>query len=199
MTRIIAGAARGRRLTVPSQGTRPTSDRAREALFSSLESELGAFAGVRFLDLYAGTGAVGLEAASRGAAAVMLVESDRAVARVLHANVSTVGLPGVSVHVGEVSAVVAHARDHGPYDVVFLDPPYATDAATLTQVLTSLADRGWLAQDSIIVVERSSRGPQLDWPDGFAPQRARRYGEAMLWYALWYGRGAPGATPGTDD
>jgi 16S rRNA (guanine966-N2)-methyltransferase len=198
MTRIVAGAARGRRLSVPQHGTRPTSDRAREALFSSLESVLGAFAGVRVLDLYAGTGAVGLEAASRGAAEVTLVESDRSVARVLHANVAAVGLPAVTVHVADVRAFVAAPADADAFDVVFLDPPYATDAEDLRAVLGSLADNGWLAQEATVVVERSSRGSEFDWPQGFEPQRSRRYGEAMLWYALWYRRGAPGATPGTD-
>jgi 16S rRNA (guanine966-N2)-methyltransferase len=198
MTRIIAGAARGRRLSVPSQGTRPTSDRAREAMFSTLESDLGAFAGVRFLDLYAGTGAVGLEAASRGAQEVTLVESDRAVTRVLQANVTTVGLAGVAVRVADVRVVVAAAAG-AAYDVAFLDPPYSTDDAEVHAVLSALAQHDWLADEAVVVVERRSRGPQFVWPDGFVPQRARRYGEAMLWYALWYRRGAPGATPGPDD
>jgi 16S rRNA (guanine966-N2)-methyltransferase len=198
MTRIIAGAARGRRLSVPRHGTRPTSDRAREAMFSTLESDLGAFAGLRFLDLYAGTGAVGLEAASRGAEQVTLVESDRAVAKVLQSNVGALGLAGVAVRVTDVRAAVAAPAD-APYHVAFLDPPYATDDAGVRMVLLALAQNGWLVDDALVVVERRSRGPEFGWPEGFSPQRSRRYGEAMLWYALWYRRGAPGATPGTDD
>jgi 16S rRNA (guanine966-N2)-methyltransferase len=198
VTRIIAGAARGRRLSVPSHGTRPTSDRAREALFSSLESELGAFAGVRFLDLYAGTGAVGLEAASRGAGAVTLVESDRSASRVLHANVTAVGLPGVTVRVADVRSVVA-AEPDSPYDVAFLDPPYVTDEGEVHTVLRALADHGWLSDGAVVVIERSSRGREFGWPTDYTASRSRRYGEAMLWSALWYRRGASGATPGTGD
>jgi 16S rRNA (guanine966-N2)-methyltransferase len=179
VTRIVAGAARGRRLAVPPAGTRPTADRAREALFSSLESQLGGLGGLSVIDLYAGSGAVGLEALSRGAARVLLVESDRRAADVAKANVRAVGLPGAAV-------LVRQAERLGPnpdpaYDVLFADPPYDVPAAQLRGVLTGLADGGWLTQDAAVVVERSKRD-DWEWPDGYAALRDRTYGEARLWY-----------------
>ena len=126
--RSIAGAAGGRRLAVPpGTGTRPTSDRAREGLFSSWESELGGangWRGARVLDLYAGSGAVGLEALSRGAAHVLLVESEQRAVRTLRQNIRTLGLPGAEARAGKVTRVVADELPGAPYDVVFLDPPY---------------------------------------------------------------------------
>jgi len=193
MTRIVAGAARGRRLAVPPTGTRPTSDRAREALFSSLEADLGAFAGVRFLDLYAGSGAVGLEAASRGAAAVTLVEHDRATARVLKANVEVVGTPVVQVRVADVRAFVVTANDDRPYDVAFLDPPYDVTHEAVDTVLRHLVAARWLGDDASVVVERATRSGEFPWPAEFVAQRSRRYGGTTL----WYGRRAPGPAPGT--
>lgn len=195
MTRIVAGAARGRRLAVPPTGTRPTSDRAREALFSSLESALGALSGVRFLDLYAGSGAVGLEAASRGASAVWLVESDRATARVLQTNVATVGLAGVHPRVADVSHLVATPHDDEPFDVVFLDPPYAVSQDDVVAVIDDLVTHGWLADDAVLVVERSTRSGAFPWPVGTAGDRSRRYGETTL----WYGRRAPGPATRTGE
>jgi 16S rRNA (guanine966-N2)-methyltransferase len=176
MTRIVAGLAGGRRLQVPpGSRTRPTSDRAREGLFSALSS-LTDLAGARFLDLYAGTGAVGLEALSRGAASVLLVESDARTAPVLRANVRALGLPGAEVRVERVERVVA-APAPEPYDIVFADPPYSVD---LTEILVNLFTNGWVGD--IVVAERSSRDPDLRWPAGVQPLRARRYGEATLWY-----------------
>lgn len=196
MPRIVAGAARGRRLAAPpGRGTRPTADRAREALFSALEAQLGSFAGRRVADLYAGTGAVGLEALSRGAAAVLLVESDPAVVRVLRANVETVGLPGAQVRTGRVERVVAGApgpSDPASYDVVFLDPPYDVADADLQAVLRDALTQGWLARGGLVVVERPTRGATWVWPEGFAGLRSRRYGEATL----WYGRAALSDSPG---
>jgi 16S rRNA (guanine966-N2)-methyltransferase len=192
VTRIVAGAARGRRLTVPRSGTRPTSDRAREALFSSLESTLRAFAGVRFLDLYAGTGAVGLEAASRGASAVWLVESDRSVARVLHANVAAVGLAAVYVRVADVRSLIATTHDDAPFDVAFLDPPYTVTNDEVITVINDLVTGLWLADDAVLVVERPTRSGDFTWPPGTVADRSRRYGETTL----WYGRRAPGPPPG---
>jgi 16S rRNA (guanine966-N2)-methyltransferase len=189
VTRVIAGAAGGRRLRVPpGQGTRPTSDRAREGLFASLLSELGSFDGLRVLDLYAGSGAVGLEALSRGAASVLLVESDPRAASVVKANVSVVALPGASVLTDRVERVLGRAPDGPRYDLVFADPPYAVTTAAVTDVLGQLHD-GWLADDALIVVERATRSGSLDWPPGYAEGKSRRYGEATFWYG-WYGSGA---------
>ena len=182
MPRIIAGAARGRRLGVPTGGaTRPTSDRAREGLFSSLQTLVGELAGTRVLDLYAGSGAVGLEALSRGAGHVLLVENDPRAARTLRANVTTVGLPGVRVREATVARVLADPPD-APYDVVFADPPYSTPPPSLATVLSRLVDGGWLAPDGVLVLERATRDGEPAWPEGLGTVRERRYGEATLWY-----------------
>jgi 16S rRNA (guanine966-N2)-methyltransferase len=183
MTRIIAGTARGRRLAVPDgRTTRPTSDRAREGLFSALDAALGGLDGLRVLDLYAGSGAVGLEALSRGAAGVLLVESDRAAARVVLANLDVLGLPGGRVSTDRVERLAAMPCPDPPYDVAFLDPPYAMPAAELAAVLTALSAHGWLSEAALIAVERASRGPEWVWPEGFDPLRSRAYGEGTVWY-----------------
>ena len=183
MPRIVAGAARGRRLAAPpGRGTRPTADRAREALFSALEAQLGSLAGRRVADLYAGSGAVGLEALSRGASAVVLVESDPAAVRSLRANVDTVGLPGAEVVAGRVERVVSRPTGSAAYDLLFADPPYELTDDDLRAVLTAAADNGWLAADALLVVERATRGGEWSWPAGVDALRARRYGEATLWY-----------------
>ena len=183
MPRIVAGAARGRRLAAPpGRGTRPTADRAREALFSALEAQLGSLAGRRVADLYAGSGAVGLEALSRGASAVVLVESDPAAVRSLRANVDAVGLPGAEVVAGRVERVVSRPAGSAAYDLLFADPPYELTDDDLRAVLTAAADNGWLAADALLVVERATRGGEWSWPAGVDALRARRYGEATLWY-----------------
>ncbi|HZC72173.1 MAG TPA: 16S rRNA (guanine(966)-N(2))-methyltransferase RsmD [Jatrophihabitans sp.] len=180
--RIVAGLAKGRRLGAPTgDATRPTSDRAREALFSSLASLLD-LAGARVLDLFAGTGAVGLEALSRGAAAAVLVESDRAAAEVLRRNADAVGLPGATVVRRTAAAYLADVPDE-PFDLVFADPPYDLDDGALAELLAALGSRGWLAGDAIVVVERSARGAAPVWPEAFVtPVREKRYGAGVLWY-----------------
>jgi 16S rRNA (guanine966-N2)-methyltransferase len=179
MTRVIAGVAGGRRLTVPAgTATRPTADRAREGLFSTLASLRGPLEGARFLDLYAGSGAVGLEAASRGATAVILVERDPKAVRAIRANVAALDLPGVQVRAEAVEHALAGAADVA-FDVVFLDPPY-DDAVDLP--LRRLLDGGWLAEGAVVCVERSSRGAPPVWPEGLEALRSRRYGEGTLCY-----------------
>src|ERR1035438_8216347 len=141
MTRIVAGASKGRRLAVPA-GARPTSDRAREGLFASAEASLGTLAGAHVLDLYAGSGAVGLEALSRGAADVILVEADRAAAQVIRGNIETLGLPGAHLLPGLVERVLAHGPGGAPpRDFVFADPPYAASAAEVARAVELLAGR----------------------------------------------------------
>jgi 16S rRNA (guanine966-N2)-methyltransferase len=180
MTRVIAGAAGGRRLKVPPSGVRPTGDRAREGLFNSLGSLLD-LDGARVLDLYAGSGALGLEALSRGAAEVVFVESGPRVLPVLRANLAAVGLPGGRVIAGSVPTVVA-----GPaparFDVVLADPPYATAVEEVLGVLRALVAGRWLADGAVVVVERSSREEPWEWPTPLAGLRDRRYGEALLRY-----------------
>ena len=181
-TRIISGTARGRRLRTPrGELTRPTTDRVREALFSALESALGSLAGLRFLDLYAGSGAVGLEAMSRGAGVATLVESDRRTARLVQANADALGLPAEVVALPVRRAVAQPPR--APYDVAFLDPPYALPSADVEQVLATLVASGWLAPGAVLVLERSARDPEPVWPDGIAANRSRSYGETTLWWA----------------
>lgn len=182
MTRIVAGTVGGRRLQTPAgDDTRPTTERVREALFSTLESGLGSLDGRRVLDLYAGSGAVGLEALSRGAAAAVLVERQRRVAALVRRNAESLGLTGWRV---VAEPVRSYVRGEPPdrFDVVFLDPPYAMPGDELSAVLTVLTDRGWLADGAYVVVERSRRDPGPDWPPGITPLRDRRYGEAVLWY-----------------
>jgi 16S rRNA (guanine966-N2)-methyltransferase len=180
MTRLIAGSAGGRRLKVPATGVRPTGDRAREGLFNSLGSLLD-LDGARVLDLYAGSGALGLEALSRGAAEVVFVESGPRVLPVLRANVASVGLPGGRVVAGSVPTVVA-GRAPARFDLVLADPPYATPVEEVLGVLQGLVAGRWLADDAVVVVERSSREEPWEWPTPLAGLRDRRYGEALLRY-----------------
>lgn len=183
MTRVIAGAAGGRRLAVPpGNGTRPTSDRAKEGLFSTWQSLRGTLAQARVIDLYGGSGAVGLEALSRGAAHVLLVEADPRAARTIRENVAAIGLPGAEVRAGRAEKVVAGPPPSAGYDVVFLDPPYDVPDGDLQEILLTLLMSGWLAADALVTVERRTRGGDFDWPAGFDGLRSRRYGEATLWY-----------------
>jgi 16S rRNA (guanine966-N2)-methyltransferase len=187
VTRVIAGVARGRRLAVPpGRLTRPTSDRAREGLFATLTAIRGTLAGAVMLDLYAGSGAIGLEALSRGAARVLFVESDPRAARVLRENMGVVGLPGGAVAADRVERVLTAGPGARPggYDIAFADPPYATGEADVTRMLMLLATGGWLEPDAIVVVERATRSGPVPWPPGYVPDRSRRYGEATFWYGL---------------
>lgn len=174
MTRIIAGTAGGRRLVVPSgTSTRPTADRAREGLFSSLQSLID-LEGARVLDLYAGTGAIGLEAVSRGAATATLVDDDPRALTAIRSNVEALGLAATVVD-AEVLRFLAGEPD--PYDVAVVDPPYDLD---VDPVLTALLP--WLTDEAVVAVERRTRGPAPLAPEGLQLERSRRYGEATLWY-----------------
>jgi 16S rRNA (guanine966-N2)-methyltransferase len=194
VARVIAGEAGGRRLAVPAgRDTRPTSDRAREGLFATVTSIVGPLNGARVLDLYAGSGAVGLEALSRGAGHVLLVESGPRAARVIRENIEAIGLAGAEVITDRVERVLARgpAPDGGRYDVVFADPPYALPDQEVSAVLSLLAGNGdalaglaWLAPGALVIVERASRSGPVRWPEGYVPDRARRYGEATFWYGL---------------
>jgi 16S rRNA (guanine966-N2)-methyltransferase len=183
MTRIIAGAHGGRRLSAPAgPQTRPTSDRVREAFFSTLNTIVD-LTGIRFADLYAGSGAVGLEALSRGAAYALLVESEAKATRIIRDNIVALRV-GASARLvaGKVLPVVSAAPEGGPYDVVFADPPYAVTDAEVMQVQQALVDHDWLPPDAVVVFERSTRGAPLTWVDGITAERSRRYGETTLWY-----------------
>jgi len=179
MGRIVAGTAGGRRLVMPrGRDTRPTSERTREALFSTLDSMHGSLRGLAFLDLFAGSGAVGLEAASRGAGQVLLVEHAADALTALRTNVAALSLSGVEVAAEEVGRVLARGPAE-PFDIVFLDPPYADP---IEPVLELLVAHEWLTAESTVVVERASRSSVLQWPDGLSEDRTRRYGDSTLWY-----------------
>ncbi|MFI9509972.1 16S rRNA (guanine(966)-N(2))-methyltransferase RsmD [Nocardia sp. NPDC052566] len=178
MTRIVAGSAGGRRLRVPPAGTRPTSDRVREALFSAIDARLD-LDGARVLDLYAGSGALGLEALSRGAAHALLVEADRKAAGIVRGNIADLGLPGAELRLGAVATVLG-LGGAGEFDVVFSDPPYDVTTDAVITDLTLLAAHGWLAPDALVVVERSIRSAEIVWPAGYLAAKPRKYGETRI-------------------
>jgi 16S rRNA (guanine966-N2)-methyltransferase len=187
VSRVIAGSAGGRRLAVPpGRDTRPTSDRAREGLFSTVLALIGPLEGCRVADFFAGSGAVGLEALSRGAEHALLVESHARAARVIRDNIVALGLPGAELSTDRVERVVRRPPAE-PYDLVFADPPYAFPAESVTGLLEDLREHGWLAEDALVAVERATRGGDLAWPAGYTAERSRAYGEATF----WYGRAEP--------
>jgi 16S rRNA (guanine966-N2)-methyltransferase len=190
MTRIISGFAGSLTLAVPGSGTRPTSDRVREAIFSALDAR-GALDGASVVDLYAGTGSLGLEAASRGASSVVLVERGPAAIKACRTNAALVlksaprgRAPGIETSGQSVDGFLASST--ASWDVVFLDPPYELSEAELAQTLTLLAPR--LAPESVIVLERSSRSPQPTLPAGMEVERRQDYGDTTLW---WLGVARP--------
>ena len=185
--RVIAGSAGGRRLMVPrGDVTRPTTDRVREALFSAITSWAGTsdrradltLAGLAFCDLYAGSGAIGLEAASRGANPVLIVEADRRIASLAVRNARELGL-SAKVQVARVESLIAGTAPH-PFDIVFADPPYDTDSAYLNNLLTLVVLGGWVTAPGLVIVERSRRSARLSWPVGFARTWQRTYGETVV-------------------
>ena len=188
MSRVIAGTAKGRRLAMPAhRETRPTTDRVREAAFSVLADWAGTvgepaeaeLAGLSFLDLYAGSGAVALEAASRGASPVWAVERDRATAGVAERNVARTGLP-VKVVTRPVSGFLSGAPQR--FDIVWADPPYDLPDSELNLVLAALAD--WLAPRGLVVVERAKRSDHPQWPPVMEDSWKRDYGETTLHFAM---------------
>jgi 16S rRNA (guanine966-N2)-methyltransferase len=184
MTRIVAGDAGGRRLVVPrGELTRPTSDRVREALFGALESR-GLLPGSTVLDLYCGSGALGLEAASRGAASVVLVDVSRQAVEAARQNVTSLGFPRVAVVLSSVQRYLARLPPSRS-SLVFADPPYATDQDEVTQMLAALAKGQWLQPSAYVLIERSTRSIEPVWPPGLVRQAVRRYGETAVWQAQW--------------
>ncbi|MFK5634748.1 MULTISPECIES: 16S rRNA (guanine(966)-N(2))-methyltransferase RsmD [unclassified Ornithinimicrobium] len=196
MTRIIAGRAGGRTIATPrGAGTRPTTDRVREAIFSRVEALLD-LEGARVLDLYAGSGALGLEALSRGATALLAVEKHRPTAALVDRNAVTLGLTGqVQVRAGAVERVLAEPHSGPGFDLVLADPPYPLVEEELTGVLELLVAGGWLTEDALVVVERSARSTAPTWPAGLLHLDTRTYGETAVHWAEPTARtGAPDAT-----
>lgn len=178
MTRIIGGVAGGRRLSVPPRGTRPTTDRVRESLFNILTARLD-LTGVAVLDLYAGSGALGLEALSRGAASALFVDSDQRSVSVIARNIEALGLAGATVRRGVVTAVLA-AGTASPVDLVLADPPYDVSAAEVETVLAALGAHGWVREGTVAVVERAASGAPLAWPPDWSAWQQRVYGDTRL-------------------
>ncbi|MBS4726924.1 16S rRNA (guanine(966)-N(2))-methyltransferase RsmD [Mycobacterium sp. SM1] len=178
MTRIIAGVVGGRRIMVPRRGTRPTTDRVREALFNVLAARLQ-MSGLSVLDLYAGSGALGLEALSRGAASAIFVESDRRSAAVLERNIANLGLAGATLRRGTVAAVLAGGTD-SPVDLVLADPPYDLGCAEIEAMLAALITNGWVRTGTVAAIERPAGRSLLRWPAGWRPWQSRVYGDTRL-------------------
>jgi 16S rRNA (guanine966-N2)-methyltransferase len=183
--RIIAGVAKGRTLGTVAGATRPTSDRAREAIFSSLTSEFGDFLGLHVLDLFGGSGAIGLEALSRGASIVHVVERDFEAQKTIQSNYELVlkNQPPGLFHLYAMSAqrfVTETSREK--YHFVYIDPPFDFADSEVEDLIGKLHTEGFLKNDAMIAVERTTRGSQFSWPEGFIALRQRKYGAATIYY-----------------
>ena len=185
--RIIAGMAKGRSIDAVASSTRPTSDRAREALFSTLASEFGEFDGLRVLDLYAGTGAIALEALSRGAAIVHAVEKDDAAAKAItsnYENMKTAECPGTFyLYSMSVHRFLQDKAAH-PYHFIYIDPPYEVDDIDVIETLMQLRDGGYLDPQALVAIERNSRVKEISWPEGLEGLREKKYGQATIFYGV---------------
>lgn len=184
--RIIAGVAKGRSLSSVAGATRPTSDRAREAIFSTLTSEFGDFLGLQILDLFSGSGAMGLEALSRGASLVHCVEKDDAAAKTISTNNSLVqkAQPVGAFHLFHISAQkFVDTPAQNQYHFVYIDPPYDFADSELVQLLEKLLENNFYKDGAVIAVERASKSPQPVWPVGYEPSRTKVYGQASIYYA----------------
>jgi len=185
--RIIAGLAKGRTIDAVSSSTRPTSDRAREALFSTLASEFGDFDGLHILDLYAGTAAIALEALSRGAALVHAVEKDDAAAKAItsnYENLKSAQCPG-TFHLYAMS-VHRFLQDKAaqPYHFIYMDPPYEVDDLDVIETLIQLRDGNFIHPQALIAIERNSRVKEISWPEGLEALREKNYGQATIFYGV---------------
>ena len=166
---------------MPASGTRPTTDRVRESLFNLLQARMD-LDGIAVLDLYAGSGALGLEALSRGASSALLVESDRRAAAVIDANIAALGARGAVVRRAPVDKVVQSAGR--PVDLVFADPPYEVSADAVERVLAALVAQGWVRPGTLAVIERPAAGPGLTWLHGWEADGERRYGDTRLEFGV---------------
>ena len=186
--RIIAGVAKGRALGNVADATRPTSDRAREGLFSSLTSEFGSFSGLHVLDLFSGSGAIGLEAFSRGASIVHAIEQDPEAQKTIEHNCALVkkNQPVGEFHLYAMSAhrfVTESAKES--YDIVYIDPPFDFADTGVEEILRRLELGGFLKDGALIAVERTAKGSKFSWPEGFSPARERSYGAVSIFYGYF--------------
>ena len=181
--RIVGGVASGRHIVVPPRGTRPTTDRVRESLFNILSARRD-LTGLAVLDLYAGSGALGLEALSRGAASALFVESSQRAGAIITRNIEALGLAGGTLRRGAVTGVLA-AGAPAPVDLVLADPPYDVAAAEVDSVLLALKTHGWAREGTVAVVERAAASAPLTWPVGWSVWPERVYGDTRLELAEW--------------
>jgi 16S rRNA (guanine966-N2)-methyltransferase len=186
MTRIIGGDLRGRNLKVPDSVTRPTSSRVREAIFSSVEHAVSGLSHLRVLDLFAGSGALGIEAISRGAAEAVLIEKDLRAADVLHTNVADLKVSNARVVINDVLKEVSQKSTRGEFDVVFIDAPYDSSDDEIAEVISGLAVNSWLAEYALLVVERGAKS-EVVWPDNYEELRKKVYGDTAIWYGQYIG------------
>ena len=184
MTRIISGKYKGRSINVPVTVTRPTSSRVREAIFSSVLHTVGSFEGLVVLDLFAGSGALGLEALSRGAAVANFVENDRNALACIEENAKTLGEQNISAQKVDVFVLVGSLAFSAPSDLVFIDPPYALPDGQVNELLAELAKNRWLADDALVVIERSSKSV-VDWPQAYEALANKTYGDTAIWYGVY--------------
>lgn len=186
MTRIVAGRYHGRNLQVPRTGTRPTSEMAREAIFSHLESR-NYVSQARVLDLFAGSGAMGLEALSRGAKSAVFVESGVAAAKVIRMNISSLGVPDqTQVVVADALKAAERLRNQAPFGLIIADPPYDLDPDYLAQVLHKLRTQ-LCGENTIVVLEGAKRYPRPALPQGLNPYAEKTYGDTRVTYLECWG------------
>jgi 16S rRNA (guanine966-N2)-methyltransferase len=181
--RIIAGSSKGKTLFSPTEKTRPTSDRAREGLFSSLESEFGSMNELNFLDLYSGSGAVGVEALSRGAANVFSVEDHEPTARIATQNFELVKNPAGKFSVISTTAERFVAAPHQiSFDIIFMDPPYEVANLVIEKLLTDIYENNLLKRNGIVAIERETKMKPFNWPSPFIQEKIRSYGQGSIFY-----------------
>lgn len=184
MTRIIGGDLRGRSIKVPDSHTRPTSSRVREAIFSSVEHAVSGLHDLRVLDLFAGSGAFGIESISRGAAEAVLIENDLRAVDTLHSTIQSLGIKTARVLIADVILKINEPSSCGKFDVVFIDPPYDLDDEQVNALLAHLPKNGWLAHYGLLVVERGSKSKVI-WPESIEQLRQKFYGDTTIWYGQY--------------
>lgn len=189
MTRIISGKWKSRMLRVPQAVTRPTASRVREAIFSTLSHELGSLSDLHVLDLYAGSGALGIESISRGALNAVFVDNDRTAISIINSNLGGLGHAHTQVVKSNVATYVGQPSGGTTFDLVFMDPPYSVVDAVVEDQVAALVAQGWLNDDAMVVIEREAKS-EIEWPQGFETQEPRIYGDTSIWYGRYVGNQA---------